>query len=181
MITKDELYPIGKFQKTHALKGELNMILDIDPKYFLEGNPMIIDYDGIYVPYYTESIRQKGATSHLVKIAGISTEQEASGFVNKEIYILKNDAEEWLGEELEETDAYTDYIVEDSETGQTIGRIIAIDESTVNELFIIEDETGEEIIIPANEELIEEIDDEGQIIKMHLPEGILTINRNEKE
>ena len=35
MIEKDELLPVGKFRRTHALKGELNATIDIDPDFFL--------------------------------------------------------------------------------------------------------------------------------------------------
>ena len=50
MITEGEITSVGKLLKTHALKGEMNMMLDIDPGYLEEGNPAILDIDGIYVP-----------------------------------------------------------------------------------------------------------------------------------
>lgn len=62
MITKDEISAVGTLQKTHALKGELNMLLDIDSEYLTSGNPAIIEIDGIYVPFYAESVRPKGAS-----------------------------------------------------------------------------------------------------------------------
>ena len=36
MIKEEDTIKIGKFQKTHALKGELNALLDIDPEYFTD-------------------------------------------------------------------------------------------------------------------------------------------------
>ena len=67
MITNNELLEIGKFQKTHGLQGELNVVLDqVVEGDFLEGeNPVIIDIDGINVPFYPESVRTKGADSYL--------------------------------------------------------------------------------------------------------------------
>lgn len=180
MITRDELYPAGKFQRTHALKGELNMILDLDPEYFLEGNPLIVDYDGIYVPYYIESIRKKGATSFLVKIQGVDSEAEASSFVNKEVFINKNNAEEWLEEELIEQDALVGYKVIDKSSGKEIGEIETVDDTTANLLFIIQTNEGDEIIIPANEDFISHIDDEKKTIEMLLPDGLLDINIKDK-
>ena len=52
MITEEEITSVGKLLKTHALKGEMNMMLDIDPGYLEDGNPAILDIDGIYVPFY---------------------------------------------------------------------------------------------------------------------------------
>ncbi|MCH5234336.1 MAG: 16S rRNA processing protein RimM [Muribaculaceae bacterium] len=179
MIKKEDIINIGKFQKTHALKGELNMISDIDPEYFLEGNPLIIEYDGILVPYYVESIRPKGSTSFLVKISGIENEEEAALFVNKEISILKKDAEEWLEDELIDSNELAGYKVLDVSTNGELGEIDRVDDSTVNLLFIVKQNNGDEIFIPANEDFIVEIDDENKLIKMNLPLGLIELNRKE--
>ena len=177
MIREEDVIKIGKFQKTHALKGELNMILDIDSEYFLDGNPMIIEDDGILVPYYVETIRQKGATSFLVKIDGINSESEANSFVNKDIYILKNDAEEWLEEEILDSHELTGYTIIDTLSGEKLGVIDDIDDSTVNLLFIIKGDDNELIYIPANEDFIAEINDKDKYIRMHLPEGLIELNK----
>ncbi len=61
MIKKEDIVEIGKFQKTHALKGELNALLDIDGDYAADGNALVVAVDGIYVPFYAESVRPKGS------------------------------------------------------------------------------------------------------------------------
>lgn len=178
MILTEDLIKIGKFQRTHALKGELNMISDVDAEYFKEGNPAIVDYDGIMVPYYLESIRPKGSTSFLVKLQGIDSEENASPFVNKEVYILKKDAEEWLPEEIIESDEWEGFEIVDEETGKVLGKIDYIDDSTANILFSVLTEDGREILIPANEDFITEVDEEAQTIRMNLPEGLLNLFEN---
>lgn len=178
MIKTEDIIQVGKFQKTHALKGELNMISDIDAEYFKEGNPVIIDDDGIWVPFYAESIRPKGSTSYLIKLEGIDSEKDASQFINKGIYILRRDAEEWLEEDLVDDEELIGYSVIDFSSGNKIGEIIDIDDSTSNLLFIVENgELEETFYLPANEDLIEEVDDENKIIKLNIPEGLLDINR----
>lgn len=180
MIKKEELISVGKFQKTHALKGELNMISDIDPDYYAGGNPMIVDYDGIFVPYFVESVRPKGSTSYLVKIKGVDSEAEASNFVNKEIYMLKKDAEDWIDEIIEERDALIGYIVVDSTTGTQLGEIEDVEDSTSNVLLIVKNKDGEELYIPFNEDFIVNMDEDNGIIEMDLPSGLLDINKNPK-
>ena len=176
MIRLEEIIPVGKFQKTHALKGELNMISDIDPQYFLEGKPMIIENDGIMVPYFVDTVRQKGSTSYLVKISGIESEEEASIFVNKEINILKKDAEDWLPEEIEKESGLIGFKVIDISDDTLIGEIVDVEDSNVNVLFIVETQAGDEVFIPATEDFIEEIDEEKGVIKMKIPDGLLHIN-----
>lgn len=177
MIREEDTIIVGKFQKTHALKGELNAILDVDPEYFLEGNSLIIRDEGILVPFFAESVRSKGKTSYLIKLNGIDSEAKARQFVNQEIRMLKSDSEEWLDEDiLEEEGGLLGYSVIDDENGIEIGKIIHIDQSTDNILFIVEN-GGEEIFIPASEDFIISIDDEAGSIRMRLPEGLVDINR----
>ncbi|MCH5241680.1 MAG: 16S rRNA processing protein RimM [Muribaculaceae bacterium] len=177
MIKKEEIIKIGKFQKTHALKGELNMISNIDSDYFSYGNPLIIEYDGILVPYYAETIRPKGSSSYLIKISGIDSEDEAAQFVNKEIYILKKDAEDWLQEELIDSNELEGYKIIDSSSNEVVGIVDRVDDTTANLLFIVSTQNGEEIFIPANEDFIVDIDDENKIIIMNLPQGLIDLNK----
>ena len=177
MIKEDDIIIIGKFHKTHALKGELNMISDIDPDFFLEGNPVIVEYDGILVPYYIETLRPKGSTSYLVKLDGINSEEEAGKFVNKEIGVLKKEAEDWLGEEIIESSDIIGFKIVDIDEKKDIGTIVDIEDTTQNHLFILKNHEGEEIFIPANEDLIKEINEEEKLIYMNIPEGLVDINK----
>lgn len=175
MILREEIIPVGKFQKTHALKGELNMISEIDPQYFVEGNPLIIENEGILVPYFVESVRPKGSTSFLVKIDGINSEEEAFSFVNKEINMLKKDANEWLEEEIVEGNDLIGYKVVDASNDTVIGEISDVDDSTSNVLFIVAS-SDEDIYIPASEDFIDNIDEDRKIIRLRIPDGLLDIN-----
>lgn len=176
MIRKEELVEIGKFQKTHALKGELNMISEIDPEYFSLGNPLIVKMEGIFVPFYVESVRPKGSTSYLVKLEGVNSEKEASEFVNKEIHMLKKDSDDWIDEEFEDPDYWIGYEIVDADSGEVIGTVEGVDYSTQNTLFIVKSPTNDEIFLPANEDFIVEINEETKTIRMDLPEGLLTLN-----
>ena len=51
MIRLEEIAPIGIFGKTHGIKGEINLELNID--FDLENTPyIIVDIDGIFVPFF---------------------------------------------------------------------------------------------------------------------------------
>lgn len=179
MITEEEITQVGKLLKTHALKGEMNVMLDIDPEYLTAGNPAVLDIDGIYVPFYAVSVRPKGSFSYLVKFDGIDSEIEARGLVNKTVYALRKELKNFMEEEYDEEYAlYDDMIgwdVEDSEKG-LIGKITDIDTNTENELLIVETPSGDIVYVPLAEDLISEIDEEGGRIVMNLPEGLLDLN-----
>ncbi|MDE5813387.1 MAG: ribosome maturation factor RimM [Muribaculaceae bacterium] len=179
MITEEEITSVGKLLKTHALKGEMNMLLDIDPGYLEEGNPAILDIDGIYVPFYADSIRTKGSFSYLVKFEGIDSELEAKKLVNKSVYALREKLKEFMLENYdEEYELYDDLIgwtIEDAEAGE-IGKVVEIDTNTENELFIVETPEGKTVYIPLTEDFIEKMDADSKIVLMHLPEGLLDLN-----
>lgn len=179
MIEQKDLTPVGKFQKTHALKGELNALLDIDAEFFLEGNALIVDVDGIFVPFYSISIRSKGKTSFLIKLDGIDTEEEAKPFVNKIIYASKQQLAPYFDlteEEIINDDELLGYKVVDIDNKEVIGTIIDIDSSTSNLLFIIESPDSKQIFVPAVDDFIKEIDDKKRIILMSLPKGLIDLN-----
>lgn len=179
MIKEEEITSVGKLLKTHALKGEMNMMLDIDPEYIEVGNPAILDIEGIYVPFYAESIRTKGSFSYLVKFEGIDSETEAKKLVNKTVFALRNRLKEFMLENYDEEYAlYDDLIgwtIEDAESG-VIGKVVEIDTNTENELFIVETPEGKTVYIPLTEDFIEKMDEEGKTVIMHLPEGLLDLN-----
>ena len=180
MIDQKEIKTIGKFQKTHALKGELNAILDIESDFIAEGNALIIEIDGIYVPFYAQSIRPKGSTSYLIKLDGINSEEEAKVFVNKLIYALKSELAPFL--ELEEEELLDDedligYRILDATNNDVIGAIEKVDSTTENLLFVIKTNEGDNIYVPAVDEFIQEVDDEEKIIKMILPDGLIDLNK----
>lgn len=178
MIKKEDITEIGKFQKTHALKGEMNAILEIDPDYLSDGNPIVVDMDGIYVPFYATGVRTKGATSYLVKLEGIDTVEDAQKFINKSIYGIKKDLLEYFDSPEEEIVFENDlirYEVGDKSYG-ALGEIVRIDDSTINALMIVESPKYGEIYIPINDEFIEDIDEARRVILTNVPEGLIDLN-----
>lgn len=176
MIKREETVVIGKFQKTHALKGELNAILEIDPIYFEEGNPLIVELDGILVPFYVDSVRTKGSTSYLLKIDGVDSEATAAGFVNREIRMLKADLDE-NEDEIIDADSIVGFTILDDPTGNVIGVVEGVEDSTLNVLLIVD--AGEEnpVYIPYSEDFIVSEDIEKREIRMNLPEGLIELNK----
>lgn len=172
---------IGKFQKTHALQGELNAIVDVQEDYAEDDKPFIVDVDGIYVPFYIESIRPKGSTSYLVKLAGVDSQEEARQFVNKEIYAMRSDLIDYFetdGETFVDPDDIEGYEVVDSRLGD-LGKVKEVNDATANVLLVVDTPDGDELLVPFVDEFVEEIDQDNKRIVVSLPEGLLEINSKE--
>ena len=56
-----------------------------------------------------------------------------------------------------------------------IGTVKSVDYATVNTLFNVETPDGKEIMIPASEDFIIDVDTERHIIVVDLPEGLLDL------
>lgn len=178
MIEKENLVEIGKFQKTHALKGELNALLDVGEEYVADGNALIVETDGALVPYYSESIRPKGASSYLIKLEGVDSVDEAAELVNHEIWAPKDVVREYEGDVMFEDDL-EGFAVIDSEYGE-IGELEYIDSSTENELMVVRTPDGGEVFIPLVDSFILDIDEEGHKIHTSIPEGLIDLNKKEE-
>ena len=176
MIKKEEIVDIGKFLKTHALKGELNALLSVEDDYVADGHPLVVDMDGIFVPFYAESIRPKGTEAALIKLKGVDSADQAQQFVNKTIYGMRADLLDYFDDpDLELKADFVDFRIVDSNLGE-IGKVVDIDDTTANVLFVVEAADGRTIYVPAAEEFINAIDDERQIIETTLPDGLVELN-----
>ena len=67
--------------------------------------------------------------------------------------------------------AIVGFDITDADSSRTIGRIAAVDDSTINILFELEDGR----LIPASEDLITDIDQQARTITMRLPDGLLNL------
>lgn len=168
MILKDEIIEAGKFLKPHGLKGELNAITTYDAAILESDYPIIAEMDGIYVPFFAESVRIKGSFSALVKFDDVNSAEEARRFVNKLFYLRKKDVAKFLECEIDELEMDEDYIgfdVYEAHLGY-IGRVVDIDDSTENVLLEVElpedsdaDTDAGSIYIPFVDNFIDYIED----------------------
>lgn len=177
MIRKEEVYKIGLFNKPHGIHGELQFTFTDDIFDRVEAEYIICMLDGILVPFFIEEYRFRSDTTALIKLEGIDTAERARMFTGIEVYFPKKLAEE------DETGELTwEYFigcrVEDVAHG-LLGEVVEVDTSTINTLFVVK-HRGEELLIPAREEFIVDIDRDERLITMRLPEGLLSLDEAEE-
>lgn len=174
MIKTEDVYKIGKLNRAHGLKGEINFLFTDDTWDMAEADHLICEVDGIMVPFFMEEYRFRSDSSALVKFEDIDSAEDAQMLVNSDVYLEKK-----YQEEVEDDNVSLNYFIgftmTDSDTGKTIGEIVDIDDNTDNWLFIVERKNGEEVLIPAHEEFIAEIKQEEKIMVMDLPIGLLEL------
>lgn len=175
MILRKDITPIGDLHKPHGIRGELSATFDdgLDPR---ELRCIVLDIDGIYVPFFIGSARPRGAESWLVKIDGVDDDNAAMRLARHEVFAMADEVAEG-GDDGEGVHLY-DLIGFSLRTaeGAEVGRITDIDDSTANILMTVEADAGRQIYVPFAEELVTELDPETRILAMDLPDGLTDLN-----
>lgn len=168
MIKEEEVYKIGRLGKTHGVKGEISFLFDDDVFDRVDADYLILKVDGIFVPFFIEEYRFKSDANAIVKFEDIDTQERARELTGCEVYFPRSlaDSDESLS-----WAAIVGFDIIDADSGNKIGRIASVDDTTINILFCLED--GQ--LIPASEDLITAIDQQARTITMQLPEGLLNL------
>ena len=169
MIREEEVYRIGRLGKTHGVRGEISFLFDDDVFDRVDSDYLILEVDGILVPFFMEEYRFKSDANAIVKFEGIDTQERARDLTGSDVFFPRV-----LSDSDDDTLTWAEiigYSLIDAATSQSIGQIASVDDSTMNVLFELEDGT----LIPASEELVTDIDKDNKRIKMTIPQGLLEI------
>lgn len=173
MIRRDDVYKIGKLGKPHGVKGEITFAITDDVFDRVDADYLVLDIDGILVPFYLEEYRFKNDDNVLVKFEDIDTQEQVRAYTGCEVYFPRH-----LSDSDEENMSWAEIIgfqLVDAVSGRVVGTIDHVDDSTLNLLFEITSPEGEALLIPANNDLIEEVDIVKKMIRMAIPEGLLEL------
>ena len=167
----EEYFEIGQIVNTSGLKG----ILKIKP--FTDDIKKYSNLKTIYIKTksgLTEfKIEQVRYVKNMVmlKLAGIDTVEEAEKYRNLYIKILRDQEEE-----LEEGSYYVVDILGckvNTDANQELGKIVDVFQTGSNDVYVVKDEQGKQILLPAIKQVIKNVDIKNKIITVHLLEGLV--------
>ena len=167
MIKEDEVYKIGRIGKPHGISGEVTLRFSDDVFDRVDADYLVLMVDGILVPVFIEEYRFRSDEVALVKFEDIDTKDRASELTGCDVFFPRHLAD--AGDDVLTWSQIVGYDIVDVLSDKTIGRIEAVDETTINTLLELSDGT----LIPAADEFIEDIDHEERKLMMRLPEGLV--------
>jgi 16S rRNA processing protein RimM len=173
MIKAEEVYKIGLFNKPHGIHGELSFTFTDDIFDRADGDYLVCLLDGIFVPFFIEEYRFRSDSTALVKLEGVDSSERARMFTNVEVYFPVKYAGEVKPDELPRN-FFIGFTMREVHAGD-LGEIVDVDDTTVNVLFVVKS-GKEELLIPAREEFIVEIDRMHKVMTVNLPEGLLSLD-----
>ena len=172
MIRQEEVFKIGKIGKPHGVKGEVAFRFSDDVFDRVDADYLILEVDGILVPFFLEEYRFRSDEVALVKLSCVDTVERASELTGCDVWFPRSlasvDDEEltWsqiVGYELRDVDNHGNEHI--------VGSIVDVDESTENVLLTLDNG----MLVPAAYELIVDIDHSRQCLLMNLPDGLLNL------
>lgn len=166
MILTTEILRIGTLCRPHGTKGEIQCQMENMYWDEAEAEFLIVETDGILVPFRVDDWRRKGAETLLFQLSGVDNEKKAVRLCGSTAYMLRRD----LSGDAEIQPTWQElvgYIIEDESRGR-VGIVRAVDESTVNTLL----ETEDGRLFPIHQDLIRHIDAANRTLHVCLPKGL---------
>jgi 16S rRNA processing protein RimM len=171
-MKQNDCYEIGYITKTHGLKGEVTLELDVDePESYTELETAFVEVKKQLVPFIIEriNVQQKRA---IIKFEGVNTLDEAGRLLHCKVMLPLEDLPEsedgkfYLHEVL-------GYTVEDEALGK-LGIISQLYEGTHQDILGMEYQ-GKEVLIPVVDAIVLSADAETKTLQTRLPDGLVAL------
>ena len=174
-MTKNDCFFFGKITKTHGLKGEVTIKLDVaNPEDFKDLRYLLIEDRGNLIPYFIENQKING-DKMIVRLQDVKKVEQAVAFMGKAVF-LPNE----FMPELEDDDFYYKEIVGfkmvDTQKGE-IGEISDVLEYPTQAVIQVMKD-GKEILIPIHDDIIQKVDKKAKILTVKAPEGLIDMYLN---
>lgn len=171
-MTKEECYELGRIIKPHGLKGEVQIMLDVDyPEDYEDLESVFVEQKGELVPYFITSIKVR-TNLVIVKFEGVDNSDVALKLKNALLYLPEDQLEE-----LEEDEYYFHDLIGctvfDATHGE-LGKIKAVHTMPAQNLLEVEHQ-NKEVLIPITDTIMVKVDKEAKRVDVNLPEGLLEV------
>ena len=167
----EEYFEIGQIVNTSGLKGVLKIKpFTDDIKKFSNLKTIYIKTKSGLTEFKIEQVRYV-KNMVMLKLAGIDTVEEAEKYRNLYIKVLRDQEEE-----LEEGSYYVVDILGckvNTDANQELGKIVDVFQTGSNDVYVVKDEQGKQMLLPAIKQVIKNVDIKNKIITVHLLEGLV--------
>jgi 16S rRNA processing protein RimM len=159
---------VGFLRRPHGLHGEIIMDLHTDfPERMKRGRKLFVGDE--YQPITLTNVRphQSGL---LVKFDGIETPEDAGQLRNQWVYIKAKDAQPLREGQIYQHELFGFRVVDENDN--QLGELVEIIETGANDVYVVRDDSGKEILLPAIPSVILDLDLTRRLMRVHLLEGL---------
>lgn len=168
---KQEYFEIGQIVNHFGIKGmvKVNPFTD-DISKFEELKTILLEQNKKLTEIQIEEVKYS-KNQVLLKLKGIDTVEEAEKYRGCYLKIARKDAKKlpkdtYFIADLIGSTVYT-------EEGVLLGKVQDIYNSGASDIYVVKDDNGKQILLPAINEVIKDIDIEQEKITVHLIKGLI--------
>jgi len=171
----DEFFQIAKIVSSYGIKGFVKIVLQSDfPDKFFQLKEVFIDFFGQKKLFLIEDMKKIG-NDFAIKFKKFDSIDDTDVLIGKEIYLKE--------EEMIQTEKFVFYIhdligSEVYRNGKLFGKIVDVMLLPSNDVYVIENVNGKEILIPALKELILNFDKEKKVMILKPGESLFEDDEN---
>jgi len=159
---------VGFLRRPHGLHGEIIMDLHTDfPERMKRGRKLFVGEE--YKPMTLEAVREHGK-GVLVKFKDIETPEDAGIYRNQWVFIKAKDAPPLPDGQIYQYELIGFKVVDENDN--PLGTLTEILETGANDVYVVKDDSGKELLLPAIPSVILDLDTGRGLLKVHLLEGL---------
>lgn len=160
---------VGFLRRAHGVRGEIIMDVHTDfPERLRSGRKLFVGEEH-------KPVTLSGARPHakgiLVKLKGVETPEDVIPFRNQWVYVKSTDVPALPDGKLYKHELFGFAVVD--ENGNALGELVEIIETGANDVYVVRNEAGKEILLPAISSVVLETDRARRLMRVHLLEGLI--------
>jgi 16S rRNA processing protein RimM len=159
---------IGYLRRAHGVRGEIIMDLHTDfPQRIKKGRKVLVGEK--HQPLTFDTVRPHN-NGLLVSFRGVDSPEDAGKLRNQWVYVKATEVPPLPeGQHYQYEMIDLDVVDED---GTLLGKLVEILETGANDVYVVRDDSGREILLPAIPPVILNLDMDQRTLKVHLLDGL---------
>ena len=159
---------VGFLRRAHGVHGEMIMDVHTDfPERLRSGRQLFVGEEHQRVTLAGTRPHAKGM---LVKFKKIESPEDTAPFRNQWVYVKASEVPALPEGQLYQHELFGFKVMDENE--HLLGELVEIIETGANDVYVIRDEAGKEILLPAIPSVILGIDPVRRSMRVHLLEGL---------
>ncbi|MCI6140126.1 MULTISPECIES: ribosome maturation factor RimM [Clostridium] len=169
----EDMLRVGVIASTHGVKGEVKVFPTTDDAArFKQLKEVLLDTGKERLPLTIEHVKFF-KNMVILKFKGYDSINDIEKYKSKDLLIFRENAVELGPDEYFITDLIGLEVMTDQ--GETLGVMKDVLETGANDVYVVELESGKELLVPAIGECILDVNLEERTMKIHLLEGLLEL------
>ena len=167
----EKILQVGIITSTHGIRGEVKVLPTTDdPARFKKCKSVLLDTGKEHKEMKIESVKFFKQFV-IIKFQGFDNINDIEMYKGKNLYVTRENAVKLKKDEYFIAVLIDCKVVDEEE--KEIGILTDVMQTGANDVYVVQMNDGNELLLPAIKECVLSIDVEGRVIKVHVMDGLL--------